>query len=61
MESYTDRLDELAAEMSDADSLPDSAWPLYGTLITSVRHIVIIVDDVASAREAREASDKTKA
>lgn len=61
VESYTDRLDELAAEMSDADSLPDSAWPLYGTLITSVRHIVIIVDDVASAREAREASDKTKA
>lgn len=61
VESYTDRLDELAAEMSDADSLPDSAWPLYGTLITSVRHIVVIVDDVASAREAREASDKTKA
>lgn len=61
VEPFIDRLDQLAAEMSDAQSLPDSAWPLYGTLITSVRHIVIIVDDVASAREARETSDETKA
>lgn len=61
VEPFYDRLDQLAAGMSDAQSLPDSAWPFYGALITSVRHIVIIVDDVASAREAREASDKTKA
>lgn len=61
VEPFFDRLDRLASDMSDAESLPDSAWPLYGALITSVRHIVIIVDDVASARAAREASDKTAA
>ncbi|GAA4832987.1 MAG: FUSC family protein [Nesterenkonia sp.] len=59
VEQYYDHLDELASELSDADSLPDSAWPLYGALLTSVRHIVIVVDDVGSAREAREASEKT--
>lgn len=61
VEPFYDRLDQLAADMSEADSLPDSAWPLYGALITSVRHIVIVVDDVASAREARETSAKTEA
>lgn len=61
VEPFIDNLDELAAEMAQEESLPDSAWPLYGTLITSVRHIVLIVDDVASAREARETSAKTKA
>lgn len=59
VEPYYQRLDQLASEMSDAQNLPHSAWPLYGALITSVRHIVLVVDDVGSAREARESSDKT--
>ena len=28
-------------------------WPTYGALISSLRHIVVIVDDVASAQSAR--------
>lgn len=61
VEPYYRHLDELATEMSDEESLPNSAWPLYGALLTGVRHIVLIVDDVSSAREAREASEKTDA
>ncbi|GAB3845065.1 FUSC family protein [Nesterenkonia populi] len=56
VEPINDRLVQLASDMSDDDELPRDLWPTYGSLITSVRHIVIIVDDVASAREAREAT-----
>lgn len=49
------RLNGLAARMSEADDLPDKGWPVYGSLITSLRHIATVVDDVASAREARDA------
>ncbi|NUL46989.1 hypothetical protein F7P69_17540 [Cellulosimicrobium funkei] len=49
-----DRLTALANDLSDDHDLPQSAWPIYGSLITSVRHIAVIVDDVASSREARE-------
>lgn len=49
------RLDRLASRMSEADDLPSKGWPVYGSLITSLRHIATIVDDVASAREARDA------
>src|SRR5699024_6663069 len=47
------RLDELAVHMSQEDKMPDDAWPLYGSLIMSMRHIAVVVDDVASTREAR--------
>lgn len=51
-----DRLTHLAADLSDKAQLPRHSWPLYGSLIASMRHIAVIVDDVASAREAREAA-----
>lgn len=53
-----DRLTALAAELSDEGKLLGESWPLYGSLLTSVRHIAVIVDDVASARGAREASSE---
>lgn len=46
-----DRLTTLAENMSDDQDLPTSAWPIYGSLITSVRHIATVVDDVASSRK----------
>ena len=50
------RLEELSVNMVDDDGLPERSWPLYGSLIASVQHIAAVVDDVASAREARESS-----
>ncbi|GAA1137137.1 FUSC family protein [Nesterenkonia lutea] len=47
-------LTSLSTQMSENRALPGTSWPIYGSLITSVRHIVIVVDDVASARRARE-------
>lgn len=54
VEPVNDRLTALSESMSQDNDLPRTAWPLYGSLITSMRHIVVIVDDVASSREARE-------
>ncbi len=53
VDSIHDRLDALSVGIADGDDLPKTAWPLYGALITSVRHIAVIVDDVATAREVR--------
>ena len=55
VEPIHDRLTALAADVSEDGRLPRRSWPLYGSLIASMRHIAVIVDDVASAREAREA------
>lgn len=49
-----DRVTALARTLSDDHDLPSESWPLYGSLLTSMRHIAVIVDDVASSREARE-------
>lgn len=54
-----ERLAQLSSELSETEDLPNIEWPTYGALISSLRHIVVIVDDVASARESRETSDKT--
>lgn len=54
VEPIFDRLDSLSKRLARQD-MGDS-WPLYGSLVTSMRHIAVIVDDVASAREARDAS-----
>lgn len=51
-----DRITALAREMAADQELPEETWPLYGSLLSSMRHIAVIVDDVASAREAREAT-----
>lgn len=57
VEPIHDRLEALADDMSTAQNLPARAWPLYGSLITSMRHIAVIVDDVASARESRQVTE----
>lgn len=49
-----DRIDALADELTGREGLRSTSWPLYGSLLTSLRHIVAVVDDVATAREARE-------
>ncbi|WP_366933961.1 FUSC family protein [Brevibacterium renqingii] len=54
-----DRLNELSSRLVQGE-LPSQTWPLYGALITSVRHIAVIVDDVASDREAREGEKRSR-
>lgn len=54
VEPVHDRLSELAADMAGDDRMPATTWPTYGALIRSMQHIAVVVDDVASAREARE-------
>lgn len=61
VEPVRDRLDELARAMAEEDGLPSAEWPIYGSLITSTRHIAVVVDDVASAREARESGRENPA
>lgn len=56
VEPVHDRLRALAIRMAEGDELPRDAWPVYGALIRSMQHIAVIVDDVASARSAREAA-----
>lgn len=57
VESLSDRLEQLARDMSGHEDLLNDHWPVYGSMITDLRYIVEIVDDVASSREAREASN----
>ncbi|GAB3259536.1 FUSC family protein [Arthrobacter pigmenti] len=59
VEPIYDRLSKLASDMATDQDLPHTTWPLYGSLIASMRHIVVIVDDVASAREARQSTAAT--
>lgn len=40
------RIDDLAQEMSQDEELPGKLWPTYGSLITALRHIVSLVDEV---------------
>jgi hypothetical protein len=54
VEPVYDRIDDLARNHAGDQEQLGELWPVYGSLITSIRHIAIIVDDVASAREARE-------
>ncbi|MGO2360864.1 MAG: FUSC family protein [Brachybacterium tyrofermentans] len=54
VEPIADRLSGLALDLADNTELPRCSWPLYGSLIASMLHIAVIVDDVASARAARE-------
>src|SRR5699024_10464924 len=56
VETVHRRLAALAAQLSDHQELPRQNWPVYGSLITSMQLIATIVDDVASARDAREHS-----
>lgn len=55
VESTADRLDNLAREMATHEDLPQQEWPVYGALITSLRNIALLIEDVASSRENRAA------
>ncbi|UFU02651.1 aromatic acid exporter family protein [Ruania suaedae] len=60
VEPVAGRLDALARRFSAERRLPPGElWPVYGSLVTNVRHITVVVDDVASARQAREGSQPT--
>ena len=48
-----DRLNQLSRKMSEATDLPNTHWPTYRALISSLRHIAVIGDNVASAGRAR--------
>lgn len=54
VEPILERLTDLASDLLDDARLPQYSWPLYGSLLASMRHIAVVVDDVASAREARD-------
>lgn len=56
VEPIHQRLEDLAVNMANDNSLPERTWPLYGSLVAGMQHIALIVDDVASSREARENS-----
>lgn len=49
-------LTSLSVDMAEDKGLPRDSWPTYGSLISSLRHIVVVVDDVASARQARDST-----
>jgi hypothetical protein len=55
VEPIHDRLTELAVQMAEDERMPADSWPVYGALIRGMQHIAVVVDDVASARAAREA------
>lgn len=57
VEPIADRLDQLARDMAAEGSMPDTEWPVYGALLNSLRAVSVVVDDVASAREARDARE----
>lgn len=54
VEPTVDRLDRLARSMATEEHLPETEWPVYGALITSLRNIALLIEDVASARENRD-------
>lgn len=53
MESIHGRLIELTHAMAEDGRLPRDSWPVYGSLLNSMFHIAVLIDDVASARSVR--------
>ncbi|MFN7244690.1 MAG: hypothetical protein ACK4M5_15810, partial [Dietzia cercidiphylli] len=53
MASIHDRLVGLTHAMAEDGRLPRDSWPVYGSLLTSMFHIAVLIDDVASEREVR--------
>lgn len=49
LKGLSTRIDNLVRDLSHED-LPGLLWPIYGDLLTSLRTLVRIVDDVASVR-----------
>ncbi len=52
VKSARGRLDDLARDLSSGD-LPSLHWPVYGALISDLRNLVDMVDDVASTGPVR--------
>ncbi len=61
VEAQGERLDALVHEMSKTDELPNLQWPLYGAMLSTLRHLTRIFSDVTSNRESRETSDNNSA
>ena len=57
VEAQDQQLDELVSEMSVAEELPYIEWPLYGSMLASLRHIVRVFSDETSTRESRETTE----
>lgn len=55
--AQAERLDTLIAEMS-ASELPKKQWPVYGALVTSLRHLIRLLADAPSDRSVREPGDE---
>ncbi len=53
MDSIHDRLIGLTHSMAEDGRLPRDSWPVYGSLLTSMLHIALLIDDVASERPVR--------
>lgn len=49
-----ERLTGLTQRFSGEEGLIDEQWPVYGSLITNLRLIIQIVDDIATDRPARD-------
>lgn len=58
-EPIADRLDRLARGLAKNNSLPEAQWPLYGALITAVRNISLMVEDVAAERKNEATSGES--
>lgn len=48
VEPAVEQLDQLAQDMVAEGQISSENWPLYGALITSLRNISVIVDDVST-------------
>ena len=57
VEAQEQRLEELVSEMSLAEELPHIEWPVYGSMLASLRHIVRLFSDETSTRESRETAE----
>lgn len=61
VEPVYQRVQNLAEEFAGDRARLGADWPIYGSLLAGMRHIALIVDDVASARAAREGDRKNPA
>ena len=53
VEPLRDQADAIAADLS-GEELPGLLWPLYGALISNLRIVIDVVDDVATTRLVRD-------
>ncbi|OAV60678.1 hypothetical protein A6F49_11315 [Enteractinococcus helveticum] len=61
VQAQNERLDELVTGMSHAGNLPNMQWPMYGAMLSSLRHIIQIFSDVTSSRASRQTPEDNSA